>query len=845
MLLPINKSYSQILDKQLITDSRQVINPAQSVFFAIKGKNHDGHQYVPALAEQGVNYFVVEVAFAQTATFENLNTAQRTFIVVENSLAALQLLAAWHRRQFILPVVGITGSNGKTIIKEWLGQLLARHYQVVKSPKSYNSQLGVPLSVWQINQQHDIGIFEAGISKPNEMQRLQAMICPYLGIFTNIGTAHDEGFANREQKILEKLKLFTESKLLIYCKDHTQIDDCIATWQMQYPDVTLFSWGYSPLAAMQILEKKTQKDHTHFQLLFRNQPQDLRIPFIDATFIENSLHCFSLLLCLGFEWAAAAQLLQSLQPVRMRLEIKGGINDCLLIDDTYNNDWAGLQVALNFLQQHKQKLTNTVILSDMLESGKTADELYPQLAEWLATHQIDKLIGIGREISQYAACFTQREKLFFDTTEEFLQVLRTTFNEKLTPNTPQILQFRQENILVKGARSFGFEQIVKHLQAKIHGTVLEINLEALTHNLNYYRSLLKPETKLMVMVKAFAYGSGSFEIAKLLAYQKVDMLAVAYTDEGVALRQQGITLPIMVMNPSPDTFDKLLQYDLAPELYSFAILQSFLDYLQTLPPKNVTAHLKIDTGMHRLGFESQDIPRLVALLQASPQLKIASIFTHLAGADSEEFNDFSLHQLRLFSQLAEQIEQALGYEVVYHACNSAGIVRFQALLNGTAIEQGISPRIGDMVRLGIGLYGVEANGQRQDQLRPIGRLKTIISQIKHVQQGETIGYSRKGKAMKDTQIATIAIGYADGFNRLFSNGKGKVLINKQLAPIIGNVCMDMCMVDITGIDAQEGDEVIIFGKELPIADLAVSIGTIPYEILTAVSERVKRVFLSE
>lgn len=862
MIYEIENIYRQIAGKQLVTDSRQVVYAENTVFFAIKGKHHNGHDYVATLQSQGVRYFVVETYFAHTPLFASLSQENTHFIVVDNAIATLQTLAILHRKQFNLPVIGITGSNGKTIIKEWLGQLLAADYQVVKSPKSYNSQIGVPLSVWQLNEKHEIAIFEAGISKPAEMQKLQEIIRPLIGIFTNIGTAHDEGFANRQEKITEKLQLFTKSSLVIYCSDHHEIEENLQLWQQNHPAVTLFSWGYSPLADLQILSKTKTTKGTLLKIEFKNLQSSLEIPFADTIFIENSLHCLALLLALGFELAKAAQLLQHLKPVKMRLEIKGGINDCLLIDDTYNNDLAGLTVALNFLQQHKQKPKNTVILSDMLESGIHAEELYPKIAYLLESQQIDKIVGIGSEISQYAEVFGQKEKYFFDHTQNLIESLG-----KQTSN------FSHENILIKGARSFGFELIVKQLQAKIHGTVLEINLEALVHNLNFYRSLLKPETKMMAMVKAFAYGSGSFEVAKLLEYQKVDYLAVAYTDEGVALRENGITLPIMVMNPSPEVFDKLLQYDLEPELYSFGILESFASYLMKvhrlkpmlqemhrlkpmlqmqeehrLKPmlQKAKIHLKLDTGMHRLGFEEQDLPRLAEFLQVlATKIEVVSVFTHLAGADGNEFEDFSLLQLRKFSHFADQIEAILGYAPIRHACNSAAIVRFKDLLTRATKVEGIAASINNMVRLGIGLYGVEANGLLQEKLRPIGTLKTIISQIKHVKQGETVGYSRKGKAEKTTTIATIAIGYADGFNRKFSNGKGKVLINNQLAPIIGNVCMDMCMVDITDIAAEEGDEVIIFSKDLPISVLAEQIGTIPYEILTSIGERVKRVFLSE
>jgi alanine racemase len=843
-LLPIAKIYTQLIHKQLVTDSRQVINPSQTVFFAISGKNHNGHHYISNLHERGVRNFVIEPEFTHTEIFQKLNDDNTNFILAENSLTALQLLASFHRRQFKLPIIAVTGSNGKTIIKEWLGQLLETRYQVCKSPKSYNSQIGVPLSVWQLTEKQDIAVFEAGISQVNEMQKLQSIIRPTVGVFTNIGTAHDEGFANRQEKIREKLQLFAETQILIYCSDHQAIEDEISEWLPKHKDVTPFTWGFSPLADLRIIGEISDNKGKQISLEFKNQEFSLAIPFTDNAFAENCLHCVAVLLCLGFEVTEIEKLVQSLKPVQMRLELKNGINNCLLIDDTYNNDLAGLTVALNFMEQHRQKNKNTVIISDMLESGLSHEELYLKIAYLLENQEIDKVIGIGKQISLYADDFTQTEKYFFQTTQQFIEAISNSKSATLPA-------FNSENILIKGARSFNFEQIVNALQAKVHGTRLEINLEALTHNLNFYRSLLPSHSKIMVMVKAFAYGSGSFEVARLLQYQKIDYLAVAYTDEGIALRQNGITLPIMVMNPSVDSWEKLLQYNLEPEIYSKNLLLSLLNStsfaaLQTEKNKILSLHIKLDTGMHRLGFEEEDMAFLCSFLtQHKEIIKVNSIFTHLSGADSSEFDNFSHQQMQKFTKMADLIEQQLNYKTIRHVCNSPAIVRFQDVLNGTEKVAGVSTRVADMVRLGIGLYGVEANGWLQEKLRPIGTLKTVISQIKHIKAGETVGYSRKGKAETAKKIATIAIGYADGFNRKLSNGNGKVLINGQLAPIIGNVCMDMTMIDITDIEANEGDEVIIFGENPTVFDLAQQVGTIPYEILTSVGERVKRVFLSE
>ncbi len=831
-LYPIADSYSLLADKQLVTDSRQLLNPTQSVFFALKGRQ-DGHTYIPNLYQQGVRFFVVNSQKYEKADWEK-NCPDAHFFVTEDVLAGLQFLVAYHRRNFHIPIVAITGSNGKTIIKEWLGQLLSHEYKVVKSPKSYNSQIGVPLSVWQLNDQHEIGIFEAGISTVGEMPALQGIIRPTIGIFTNIGQAHDEGFSSRAEKIREKLALFTQCKLLIYNSDYTQIEDELLQWQTDNPEVTLFSWGFSPLADLQIVACTLVGKKTEMIVLFRDTEYKITVPFTEKAFVENSLHCVALLLTLGWDWAKIEAHLQELKPIQMRLELKQGVNNCLLIDDTYNNDWAGLMVALNFLNQHQQKTSNTVILSDMYESGLPAEQLYEQIAVALEEKKIDRLIGIGEVIKEYAAIFNIKDKIFFTDKHHFLQNYRQKF-----------LTFQQENILVKGARRFGFEEIVKELQAKIHGTVLTINLEALAHNLNYYRSLLPQNTKIMVMVKAFAYGSGSFEVARLLQYHRVDYLAVAYTDEGVALRQNGITLPIMVMNPSPETFNLLIQYNLEPEIYSHKILSEWISYLDEIQINQPLAiHLKIDTGMHRLGFEQEDIDVLAYTLTTHQnKIQVASIFTHLAGADAAEFDDFSAQQVRIFQTIAHSLENILGYQPLKHAFNSAGIVRFLHLPNSPIQPEQLFDN--QMVRLGIGLYGVEANQLLQAQLKTVGALKTVISQIKNVKAGETVGYSRKGQVNRESRVATIAIGYADGFSRKMSNGVGKVLVNNELAPVVGNVCMDMTMIDVTGIDCAEGDEVIIFGEQLPITEVATWIGTIPYEILTSVGERVKRVFYSE
>ena len=793
----------------LLTDSRKLIHASGAVFFAIKGERHDGHTFVSEAYKKGIRYFVLE----EDADFLIEQLPKAGILLVKNAVGALQQIAAYHRRQFHLPFIAITGSNGKTIVKEWLSNLFSQHEQVVRSPKSYNSQIGVPLSVWQIAPSHSLGIFEAGISTSGEMQKLADILQPQTGIFTNLGTAHSEGFASQQQKAREKALLFNNCQKIIYCQDHPLVHQ---TLQELYPEKQLLGWSRTDANAPVYVLETPAPGSMQLKLTGAVEGQ-FEIPFKEAASVENCLHCLVCYLSLGYPAQSLPLALQNLHRLAMRLELKQGVNHSYLIDDTYNNDLAGLQVALDFMQQQKQLSSKTVILSDLLQSGIADKPLYQQVALLLNNHGIGHLIGIGPAISKEQEAFSKiPDCSFFKNTEDFLQ------------SRPEN-KIRHQLILVKGARPFGFERIVQRVQQKVHGTVLEINLDALTHNLNYYRSKLRPGTKIMVMVKAFGYGSGSHEIAQLLQYQKVDYLAVAYTDEGVGLRQAGIDLPIMVMSPSPESFDKLVEYHLEPEIYSLSFLKELLLWLKA-QGKHLQAHLKLDTGMHRLGLEEEDLPETHLLLQENGQhLQLSGIFSHLAGADSIDFNEFSHQQARLFQKLTQQICQGLSQPPLRHLVNSAGILRFPEYHF-------------DMVRLGIGLYGAEVNRQEQDALQPVSTLKTTISQIKKVKKGESVGYSRSELASKDLKIATIAIGYADGYDRRFSNGNGMVLIKSQLAPVVGRVCMDMCMVDITCIEAEEGDEVIIFGPERPITLLSDSIGTIPYEILTSVGERVKRVF---
>jgi alanine racemase len=806
---------TNVLIKNLLIDSRKLSDVETALFFAIKGERHDGHTYIPELYTKGVRSFIVSQLPAQPENFPAAN-----FILVTDTLAALQQLCAFHRSQFKIPVIGITGSNGKTIVKEWLYQLMREDKNIVRSPKSFNSQVGVPLSIWQLTKEHDLGIFEAGISLPKEMQLLETIIQPTIGLITNIGRAHDENFENQKQKVTEKIKLFLNAEILIYSKDYSLIHETL-TEDKRFGNLAVFTWSRKLRADLLIGRITKNNTDCEIQGIYKNEFIRITIPFTDEASIENAIHCWALMLYLGYENKVIADRMKFLSPVAMRLELKEGINNCSIINDSYNSDLGSLAIALDFLNQQKQHPKKTLILSDILQSGHTNESLYKEVAELIDKKGISRLIGIGPGISDQASQF-QIEKNFYPSTHDFL----SQFNNAM---------FRDETILLKGARVFGFEAISKVIQQKAHETVLEINLNSIVHNLNYFRSKIKADTKIMAMVKAFSYGSGSFEIANILQFHRVDYLAVAYADEGIELRKAGITMPIMVMNPEEQSYDAMILYNLEPEIYSFRVLSLFEETLKRSDRANqqpVLIHIKLDTGMHRLGFDEGDVNELIVRIKNNKHLRIKSVFSHLAASDEPEHDDFTWKQIKAFNRMSENIKTHFAYPIFKHILNSAGISRFPDAQF-------------EMVRLGIGLYGIGANEVEQAQLQNVSTLKTSISQIKNIPANETIGYSRKGVASRDMQIATVPIGYADGLSRKLSNGKGKMIVKGKLAPIIGNVCMDMCMIDITDIAANENDEVIVFGGENPITEIAKDIGTIPYEVLTNVSRRVKRVYFQE
>lgn len=817
----INANYLQQHDdafiEHILLDSRKLLFPKTSLFFALGGPRRNGNAFITDLYAKGVRNFVVDET-VDTNTIATLHAAN--FLQVKDVLASLHLLIAFHRRQFQAPVIGITGSNGKTIVKEWLHQLLHYDYNIVRSPKSYNSQIGVPLSVWQMNATHSLGIFEAGISQPGEMQNLEKMIAPTIGVFTNIGEAHNAGFENVAQKVAEKTILFNSASVVIYCKEETAIEEALTELQ-QKNNTTLFSWGENESATLQITSVQVQPFNTVIKAQFEERKISIAIPFTNDAAIKNAITCWCVLLYLKVNDEVISERMLQLKSVEMRLELKQGVNNCSVINDSYSADITSLSIALDFLQQQHQHPKRTVIISDILQSGKTNKQLYEEVAGILKQKNIDRLIGIGPEIFKYQQAFENiPQSSFFGTMADFKQNFHA-------------LHFFNETILLKGARVFEFEQISHLLEEKVHQTVLEINLNAITHNLKHYQQILNPGVKLMAMVKAFSYGSGSFEIASLLQFHKVDYLAVAYADEGVELRKAGITLPIMVMSPEENTFDVMVQHNLEPELYSFNILNAFRDYLSLAGIDNYPVHIKLDTGMHRLGFEKHDIEQLKNILQNSNRLKIQSVFSHLAASGSNEHDDFTKQQATVFAECCDAIQQVLSYSFIRHIANTSGIMRHKEIQF-------------DMVRLGIGLYGVDNDKEVQPHLQNVTTLKTTIAQIRKVKAGESVGYNREGVAKKDSLIATVRIGYADGYPRLLGNGKGKMLLKGKLVPVIGNVCMDMVMLNITNIKGvAEGDDVIVFGKDLPVTNVANWAKTIPYEILTGVSQRVKRVYYEE
>ncbi|MBR1388953.1 MAG: bifunctional UDP-N-acetylmuramoyl-tripeptide:D-alanyl-D-alanine ligase/alanine racemase [Prevotella sp.] len=814
----------------LLTDSRSLCFPEETLFFALSSARNDGHRYITDLYRRGVRNFVVEnKGLQEYCAPDRAQMADANFLVVPSTLAALQRLAERHRDEFDVPIVGITGSNGKTMVKEWLYQLLLPSQKIVRSPRSYNSQIGVPLSVWLLNEQTEIGIFEAGISQPGEMYALRDIIQPTIGVLTSLGAAHQENFRSMEEKCMEKLELMHDTRAMVYCSDNDTVSRCIR--RMQYRGEKIAWSRCDANVAMFVSDTVVGTHDTQVSYVFKGEAGSYTIPFIDEASIENSITCAAVALYLGLTAQQLSERMPSLEPVAMRLEVKEGQRGCVLINDSYNSDVNSLDIALDFMNRRNSQqsaanaqLRKTLILSDIFQSGTSPEQLYAQVSDLAVKRGIDKFIGIGTELMGQADKIQIADKQFFADVRHFLA-------------SDTFAQLRDELILLKGARRFEFDMITEQLEQKVHETILEVNLNAVVSNLNYYRSFLRPDTKMVCMIKADGYGAGAVEIAKTLQDHRVDYLAVAVADEGVTLRKAGITANIMIMNPEMTAFKTMFDYELEPEVYSFRLMDALIKAARKEGITGWPVHVKLDTGMHRLGFDPEhDIDEVIDRLKHQNAIIPRSVFSHFVGSDSDDFDDFSARQFALFDKASQTLQAAFTHKILRHMDNSAGIEHFPE-------------RQMDMCRLGIGLYGVNPLNSKfsilNSQLKCVSTLKTTILQLRHVPAGETVGYSRKGRIERDSVIAAIPIGYADGLNRHLGNRRCYCLVNGQKAEYVGNICMDVAMLDVTGIPCQEGDQVEIFGEHLPVTVLSDTLDTIPYEVLTGVSNRVKRVYFQD
>lgn len=806
----------------LLTDSRSLCFPEETLFFALTSARNNGHRYITDLYRRGVRNFVVDAK----GILENIPSGVETmpdanFLVVPSPLAALQRLAERHRDEFDIPIIGITGSNGKTMVKEWLYQLLLPSQKIVRSPRSYNSQIGVPLSVWLLNEQTEVGIFEAGISQPGEMYALRDIIQPTIGVLTSLGSAHQENFRSMEEKCMEKLELMHDTEAMVYCSDNDIVSRCIR--RMQYKGEKIAWSQCDENVAFFVKSTASVPPSTMITYVWQDEENCYSIPFIDEASIENSITCAAVALHLGLTPAQLAERMPRLEPVAMRLEVKQGQRGCILINDSYNSDINSLDIALDFMQRREDSsvrkgLDKTLVLSDIFQTGTSPEALYAQVSDLCLKRGVSKFIGIGPELTAQADRIKVADKQFYADVDHFLA-------------SKAIANLRNELILLKGARPFGFDRITEQLEQKVHETILEVNLNAVVENLNYYRSFLKPETKMVCMIKADAYGAGAVEIAKTLQDHRVDYLAVAVADEGVTLRKAGITANIMIMNPEMTAFKTMFDYDLEPEVYSFRLMDALIKAARKEGITGWPVHIKLDTGMHRLGFDPiHDIDEVIDRLKHQNAIIPRSVFSHFVGSDSDDFDAFSARQFELFEQGSQKLQSAYSHKILRHMDNSAGIEHFPE-------------RQMDMCRLGLGLYGVDPRDNRI--LHTVSTLKTTILQLRHVPAGDTVGYSRKGKIERDSVIAAIPIGYADGLNRHLGNRRGYCLVRGQKAEYVGNICMDVAMIDVTDVPCQEGDSVEIFGEHLPVTVLSDEIDTIPYEVLTAVSNRVKRVYFQD
>lgn len=792
----------------ILTDSRSLCFPEESLFFALKSKRNDGHHYIEELYRRGVRNFVVSTPPQNAERYADAN-----FLVVLNPLKALQRLAERHREAFDIPIIGITGSNGKTVVKEWLYQILSDKYVIARSPRSYNSQIGVPLSIWNITKQTELGIFEAGISQCGEMEALQTIIQPRYGIFTSLGNAHQENFVSLDEKCHEKLKLFKDTEVIVYNEDNELIKNGILSYGM---GSKAFGWSFLNPEARLFVRPERHQQTTTLTYRYQGTTDQVEIPFIDEASITDATHCLAMALYLNTDRKVIKERMAQLEPIAMRLEVIEGKNNCTLINDSYNSDFNALDIALDFMNRRPDcnNKERVVILSDICQTGEQPHVLYAKVASLLESRQVQKVIGVGKAISEHSDLFSMEHHFFFHTEELIESGLLDTLQQAI--------------ILIKGARIFHFDELTELLELKVHETILEIDLNGVVENMNYYRSFMKPETKMVCMVKASAYGAGAVEIAKTLQDHHADYLAVAVADEGADLRKAGIKSNIMIMNPEMTAFKTLFEYELEPEVYSFRILDALIHAAEKEGITNFPIHIKLDTGMHRLGFDPyRDMEKLIDKLKHQTAVIPRSVFSHFVGSDADCFDDFSTRQYESFLHGSDLLQAAFSHKILRHICNSAGIEHFPE-------------RHLDMVRLGLGLYGI--NSRNNEVINHVSTLRTTILQIHDVEQEDTVGYSRKGVLQRKSRIAAIPIGYADGLNRKLGCGRGYCLVNGQKVPYVGNICMDVCMIDVTDIDCQEGDSVEIFGKNLPVTVLSDLLETIPYEILTGVSTRVKRVY---
>lgn len=797
----------------LLTDSRSLCFPESTLFFALRSERNDGHKYIPELYNRGVRNFVVSSTPQNAADYADAN-----FLKVTDVLSALQRLAERHRDEFDIPVVGITGSNGKTMVKEWLYQLLSPSMTVTRSPRSYNSQIGVPLSVWLLNENTQVALLEAGISEVGEMDALQDIIQPTIGVLTSLGAPHQENFRSLEEKCMEKLMLFKNTSFIAYNTDDAVVSRCVRRSSFKASKI---GWSReNPSEALYIKNVSSGTDATTILYVYKGKEASYRLPFIDEASVECSFACAAIALHLGITAEQLDERMATLDPVAMRLEVKEGIHGCTLINDTYNSDINSLDIALDFMNRRPDQngQRRTLILSDIYQSGETQQRLYEKVSELALNRGVQKFIGIGSVLKANASAIHVPECHFFEDVQSFV-------------GSDVFRSLHDELILVKGSRTFGFDYIAELLEQKVHETILEVNLNALVDNFNYYRSLMKPETKLVCMVKADAYGAGAVEVSKTLQDHRVDYLAVAVADEGVTLRKNGITCNIIIMNPEMTAFKTMFDYDLEPEVYSFRLMDALIHAAEKEGITNYPVHIKLDTGMHRLGFDpDKDIDEVIGRLKHQNAIIPRSVFSHFVGSDSDGFDDFSASQFEKFKRAADKLQAAFSHKILRHIANSAGIEHFPE-------------RQLDMCRLGIGLYGV--NPRNNKMINNVSTLKTTILQMRTVPADETVGYSRKGKLSQDSVIAAIPIGYADGLDRHLGNGRGYCMVNGCKAPYVGNICMDVAMIDVTGINCKEGDMVEIFGNNLPVTVLSDALDTIPYEVLTSVSNRVKRIYLME